>query len=184
VLSSFVGKNILQKAYHCESYPASAITYLSDESVRDEETTTGVEFRGGSLTPLRCFIPAILQNPLVIRNIQNDPRIGGLKLVVYECVVYQFFIGLLTDVVIYQAETRIYQEALLFCKHKVCSLVHPKSANIAGRSRSKWVLHSSMVHLSRTMYPCRDAYGISSRIWPRQHVLARILVFFRITTRI
>lgn len=90
MLSSFVGKNTLQKAYHCESYPSSATTYLSDKSVRDEETTTGVEFRGGSLTPLGSFIPAILQNPLVIRNIHNDPRIGGLKLVVYEWVVYSF----------------------------------------------------------------------------------------------
>lgn len=88
MLSSFVGKNTLQKAYHCESHPTSAITYLSDESVRDEETTTGVEFREGSLTPLGHFIPAILQSPLVIRNIQNDPRIGGLKLVVYGWVVY------------------------------------------------------------------------------------------------
>ncbi|KAJ6018393.1 hypothetical protein N7499_003709 [Penicillium canescens] len=50
----------------------------------DEETTTGVEFREESLTPLGIFIPAILQDPLVIRNIQNDPRIGGLKLVIYE----------------------------------------------------------------------------------------------------
>lgn len=162
MLSSFVGKNTLPKAYHCESHPASAITYLSDESARDEETTTGVEFRGGSLTPLGRFIPAILQNRLVIRNIQNDPRIGGLKLVVYEWVVYYFFIGLMTDVVIYQAETRVYQAALLFCKHKDCPLIHPKSANIAGRSRSEWLLRGSMLHLSRTMYPCRNAYGISS----------------------
>ena len=75
-----------------------------------------MEFRGGSLTPLGRFIPVILQNRLVIRNIQNDPRIGGLKLVVYEWVVYYFFIGLMTGVVIYQAETRVYQAALLFCK--------------------------------------------------------------------
>jgi hypothetical protein len=90
VLSSFVGKNILQKAYHYESYPASATTYLSNKSVRDEETITRVEFRGGSLTPLGNFIPTILQNPLVIRNIQNDPRIRGLKLIVYGWVVYFF----------------------------------------------------------------------------------------------
>jgi hypothetical protein len=63
--------------------PSTATTYLSDESVRDEETTTGVEFREGVLTPLGSFIPAILQDPLVIHNIQNDPRIGALKLVVY-----------------------------------------------------------------------------------------------------
>ncbi|KAJ6076656.1 hypothetical protein N7499_008637 [Penicillium canescens] len=136
--------------------------YSTEGIPLDEETTTGVEFRGRSLKPLGCFIPAILQNPLVIRNIQNDPRIGGLKLVVYECVVYQFFIGLMTDVVIYQAETRVYQEALLFCKHKDCSLIHPKSANIAGCSRSKWLLRGLMLDLSRTMYPFRNAYGISS----------------------
>ncbi|KAJ6001648.1 hypothetical protein N7522_006875 [Penicillium canescens] len=59
--------------------------------VRDEETTTGVEFRGESLSPLRGFIPAILQNPLVVHDIQNDPRIGGLKLVVYGWVIYSFF---------------------------------------------------------------------------------------------
>ena len=88
MLSSFVGRNTLQKACHCEYHPGSAITCLSDESVRDEETTTGVEIRRGSLTPLGPFIPAILQNLLVIRNIQTDPRIGGLKLVVYEWVVY------------------------------------------------------------------------------------------------
>ncbi|KAJ5830870.1 uncharacterized protein N7525_009123 [Penicillium rubens] len=55
--------------------------YSTEGIPLDEETTTGVEFRGGSLTPLGRFIPAILQNRLVIRNIQNDPRIGGLKLV-------------------------------------------------------------------------------------------------------
>ncbi|OQE09668.1 hypothetical protein PENFLA_c105G08657 [Penicillium flavigenum] len=53
-----------------------------------EETTTGVEVQDGSLTPLNDSIsmPAIFQNPLVIRNILNDPRIGGLKLVVYEYI--------------------------------------------------------------------------------------------------
>ena len=89
--SSFVSKNTLQKAYHCKSHPASTTAYLSNESVRDEETTTRVEFREGSLSPLGGFIPTILQSPLVIRNIQNDPRIGGLKLVVYEWVVYPFY---------------------------------------------------------------------------------------------
>ncbi|CDM37274.1 unnamed protein product [Penicillium roqueforti FM164] len=57
--------------------------YSTEGIPLDEETTTRVEFRGGSLTPLSRFIPAILQNPLVIRNIQNDPRIRGLKLIVY-----------------------------------------------------------------------------------------------------
>ncbi|KAJ5990352.1 hypothetical protein N7522_010559 [Penicillium canescens] len=114
--------------------------YSTEGIPLDEETTTGVELRGGSLTPLGCFIPAILQNPLVIRNIRNDPRIGGLKLVVYE----------------------VYQEAVLFCKHKDCPLIHPKSAKVAGRSRSKWLLRGSMLDLSRTMYPFRNAYGISS----------------------
>ncbi|KAJ5135364.1 uncharacterized protein N7515_004642 [Penicillium bovifimosum] len=76
---------ICWQEYSTEGIPLTT-AYLSDESVRDEETTTGVEFREGSLTPLGGFIPAILQSPLVIRNIQNDPRIGGLKLVVYEWV--------------------------------------------------------------------------------------------------
>ncbi|KAI2740883.1 hypothetical protein DTO013E5_8362 [Penicillium roqueforti] len=58
--------------------------YSTEGIPLDEETTTRVEFRGGSLTPLSRFIPAILQNPLVIRNIQNDPRIRGLKLIVYK----------------------------------------------------------------------------------------------------
>ncbi|KAJ6019854.1 hypothetical protein N7522_000562, partial [Penicillium canescens] len=62
--------------------------YSTEGMPLDEETTTGVEFREESLTPLGCFIPAILQDPLVVRNIQNDPRIGGLKLVVYECVLF------------------------------------------------------------------------------------------------
>lgn len=91
MLSSFVGRNTPQKAFHCKSHSASVTVNTSDEIVRDEETTTGVQFRGGSFIPLGGFIPAILQNPLVISNIQNDPRIGGLKLVVYEWVIYLSF---------------------------------------------------------------------------------------------
>ncbi|OQD72968.1 hypothetical protein PENANT_c068G03804, partial [Penicillium antarcticum] len=74
--------------------------YSTEGIPLDEETTTGVEFREGSLTPLGGFIPAILQNPLVIRNIQNDPRIGGLKLVWFikqnpEYIERPFFSGVL-----------------------------------------------------------------------------------------
>ncbi|KAJ6118833.1 hypothetical protein N7471_013453 [Penicillium samsonianum] len=56
------------------------------------ETTTGVRFRkaeksplGLSLTPLNdnISIHAIFKDPVIIQNILDDPRIGGLKLVVY-----------------------------------------------------------------------------------------------------
>jgi hypothetical protein len=78
--------------------PSSTIN-LSDKRIRGEETTTGVEVQEGSLTPLNDSIsmPAIFQNPLVIRNILDDPRIGGLKLIVYEWVIYSSFMGLTTD---------------------------------------------------------------------------------------
>lgn len=63
------------------------------------------------------------------------------------------------DKVIYQAEPRVYRKALHFCKHKDCPIIHPQSANIAGRSRSEWQVRGSVLSLSRTMYPCQDAYG-------------------------
>ncbi|KAJ5195759.1 hypothetical protein N7449_006238 [Penicillium cf. viridicatum] len=55
------------------------------------ETTTGMRVReakrspGWSLTPLNdnISIHAIFKNPVIIQNILDDPRIGGLKLVVY-----------------------------------------------------------------------------------------------------
>ncbi|KAJ5214403.1 hypothetical protein N7449_001572 [Penicillium cf. viridicatum] len=70
---------------YCQEYSATG-TPLG------KETTTGVEFikangspRVWSLTPLNdtFSIHAIFKNPLIIQNILDDPRIGGLKLVVY-----------------------------------------------------------------------------------------------------
>lgn len=71
-----------------------------------------------------------------------------------------FLIGLMIDRVIDQAEPRVYQKALHFCKHEDCPIIHPQSANIAGRSRSEWQVRGSVLSLSRAVYPCQDACRI------------------------
>lgn len=73
------------------SLTPSSTTTLSDKRIRGGETTTGMRVReakrspGWSLTPLNdnISIHAIFKNPVIIQNILDDPRIGGLKLVVY-----------------------------------------------------------------------------------------------------
>ncbi|KAJ5858374.1 hypothetical protein N7534_003651 [Penicillium rubens] len=60
-----------------------------------EETITGVRLEEGSLTPVNDShsIAAIFQNSEVIQDISDDPQIGGLKLVVYEWVIYSSFMA-------------------------------------------------------------------------------------------
>ncbi|OGE46821.1 hypothetical protein PENARI_c104G02748 [Penicillium arizonense] len=85
--------------------------YSTEGVPLDEETTTGVEFREGSLTPLgSSFIPAILQDPLVISNIQDDPRIGALKLVNPGYIKRPFFSGVLNQNGSFVAQCSTYLE--------------------------------------------------------------------------
>jgi hypothetical protein len=77
------------------SLTPSSTTNVSDKRIRGEETTTAVQLEEGSLTPLNdsLSIPAIFHNPEVTQNILNDPRIGGLNLVIYEWVIYSSFMA-------------------------------------------------------------------------------------------
>ena len=84
----------MQQAHHCELTPRSTAN-LSDKRTRGEETITGVRLEERSLTPVNDShsVAAIFQNSEVIQDISDDPQIGGLKLVVYEWVIYSSFMA-------------------------------------------------------------------------------------------
>ena len=84
----------MQQVYHYKLTPGSTAN-LSDKRIRGEETITRVRLKKGSLTPVNDShsIAAIFQNSEVIQDISDDPQIRGLRLIVYEWVIYSSFMA-------------------------------------------------------------------------------------------